>query len=268
MKYPKAGDLQRETSTQLTSNPCGCPHRNPCVHRNPWEVRSPSGIEGVFAEEDEALAEAADLRKAGVQRVTVDRRDKGTRPRPPRHALQNPADRLFSGITPTGIVYADREQERDGDYMRVAFLPFQSLRLQWAPGNHPAELRELVEADAASIIARRGEAYEVSSSGQTVILGGSARRSSSAPPMYHERQGRPPGVPNPPRVLREKWGDNSEIVVEHNRYGITAWLESKRGGGRLPISFGAEHPDTLREAMELAKKFLRSVHGRNNPGRR
>jgi hypothetical protein len=71
-----------------------------------------------------------------------------------------------------------------------------------------------------------------------------------------------------PRVLREKWGDSSDIVIESNRFGYTGWLESRRGGGRRPISFGGTTPTNAREAMELAKKFLRGVHGRTNPGRK
>ncbi len=63
--------------------------------------------------------------------------------------------------------------------------------------------------------------------------------------------------------LREKWGENTEIVIERSAHGYTGWLESSKGN-RLPISFGRE-PSTAREAMELAKSFLRKVHGKVNP---
>jgi hypothetical protein len=159
MKYPKAGDLQRKLGVELTDNPCGCDHGD--VKRNPFEVRSASGLEGVFADEDNAEFYAQEIRESGAVDVTVGRRDKATRPRPPKHALQ-----------------------------------------QQNPG---------------------------------------------------------------PRVLREKWGDSTEIVVERHRYGISGWLESKRGGGRHPISFGDKKPETLREAMEEAKKFLNRVYGKSNP---
>ena len=279
MKYPKAGDLQRATSMQITSNP---------AQRNPYEVRSASGLEGVFADKDDAEFHAAELRREGVQGVSVENRrrpsyaDRAVAARALREEEQaaqdyreraahthspglrevyehageeeqqhaamlrpfarNPSPRLFAGIYPSGVIYADRYEDVDGDYKRIAFLPFSTLQLEWAPGVHPPELVEEVTADAAKIIARRGEDFEVSASGQTVKLGN-------------------PG----PRVLREKWGDASDIVIERHRHGISGWLESKRGGGRLPISFGAARPETLREAMELAKKFLRSVHGRSNP---
>ncbi len=68
----------------------------------------------------------------------------------------------------------------------------------------------------------------------------------------------------PLKVLRESWGSNTTIVIEDHPYGFAGWLESKQGG-RLPISFGKTQPATAREAMTLAKAFLRKVHGRNNP---
>lgn len=80
------------------------------------------------------------------------------------------AERLFIGIMPTGISYADRSREVDGDYARCAFLPFDTLALEVAP-KCPKELLGLIKADAAAIIARRGEQFSISSSGHTVVLG-------------------------------------------------------------------------------------------------
>lgn len=81
--------------------------------------------------------------------------------------------RVFVGVFPTGIVYADRFVERDGDYRRLAFLPFSTLAIEVARDCPPA-LRAEIEADAARIQARRGEEYPISASGQTIVLGGSA----------------------------------------------------------------------------------------------
>ena len=81
------------------------------------------------------------------------------------------AERLFSGVYPAGIVYADRAREKHGDYAKCAFLPFRSLVLE-VEHDCPKALRALIEADAAKIQARRGQPFQVSSSGQTVILGG------------------------------------------------------------------------------------------------
>lgn len=401
MKYPKAGDLQRQLGVEVAGNPS--------AQRNPWEVRSDSGLEGVFAEEDEARFYAEEIRGSGAHGVIVESR-KRLHPRlqqqnpagrspgwehasrtitsmaqniesigvdgcnsllkyvavlvdgvsygwllrcepngrdvtveltdgtvekfdaqqvwpmagrvpesPTLLALRakwkvedeeeargrgNPSSRLFSGVYPTGIVYADKARERDGDYLRVAFLPFSTLQLEWSPGQHPAELRAEIERDAAEVIARRGEQYPVSSSGQTVTLGNPGLRAPSWRQVagisgdwnveqqdqygnwkvtdydvsreYAEKtvawvEGKGGTArasrqkQNPPRVTRERYGDDSEIVIEHNRYGYTGWLESKRGGGRLPISFGATRPTNAREAVELAKKFLAGVYGKSNP---
>ena len=79
-------------------------------------------------------------------------------------------DRLFSGVYSTGISYADRTRERDGDYKRLAFLSFATLTLEFQP-DCPDDLRELITREAARIQARRGEHYEIDSSGHTVLLG-------------------------------------------------------------------------------------------------
>ena len=81
------------------------------------------------------------------------------------------SERLFIGVYPAGISYADRSREKHGDYARCAFLPFGSLKLEVEP-DCPSALRALIVKDAAKIQARRGEQYVVSGSGQTVRLGG------------------------------------------------------------------------------------------------
>lgn len=79
-------------------------------------------------------------------------------------------DRLFVGVYPEGIVYADRSREEHGDYARVAFLPFGTLELEVSAPKSP--LLTLVRADAAKIAARRGEKFITSGNGQYIILGG------------------------------------------------------------------------------------------------
>lgn len=81
----------------------------------------------------------------------------------------------------------------------------------------------------------------------------------------HEESQRGRQRQNPGRVvLREPWTDGAEIVIEDHTHGYSGWLVSSKGN-RLPISFGQRAPTNAREAMELAKKFLRGVHGRTNP---
>lgn len=81
---------------------------------------------------------------------------------------------LSTTIFPTGISYADRTREKDVDYLKLAFLPFSTLKLEWRAERVRNALRALIEADAAKIIARRGEYFVVSATpnGQTVKLGG------------------------------------------------------------------------------------------------
>ena len=79
------------------------------------------------------------------------------------------SNRLFIGIFPAGISYADRHREEDGDYAKLAFLPYDTLQLTVYEGC-PAELRTEIEADAVTIQSRRGEQFQISSS-QCVTLG-------------------------------------------------------------------------------------------------
>jgi hypothetical protein len=79
-------------------------------------------------------------------------------------------DRLFIGVYPTGIVYADTEVEERGDYRRLAFLPFHSLVLELCE-KVPPDLVRRIKRHAAKIIARKGEEFRVSTCGQTVTLG-------------------------------------------------------------------------------------------------
>ena len=78
--------------------------------------------------------------------------------------------RLFVGVFPGGLVYADRWAEQHGDYKRLAFLPYATLALQVEP-DCPPDLRTEIETAAATIIAQRGQPFQVSACGQTVILG-------------------------------------------------------------------------------------------------
>lgn len=79
-------------------------------------------------------------------------------------------NRIFACVFPTGISYADRTREERGDYKKLAHLFFSDLRLDVA-SDCPADLREWIETDAATIQAKRGERYQVSTSGQYVTLG-------------------------------------------------------------------------------------------------
>jgi hypothetical protein len=85
-------------------------------------------------------------------------------------ARRSRAERLFIGVSATGLSYADRSREEHGDYKKVAFLPFSTLQLKVYDTKSP--LLASVRADAARMQTRRGEQYVVSGTGQTVLLGG------------------------------------------------------------------------------------------------
>lgn len=83
-------------------------------------------------------------------------------------------DPLFIGVYPGGIVYADRRKEEGGDYKRIAFLGFLTLDLSVSdPKNDqlPAICRH-----ANALRAKKGEQYQISACGQTVLLGGGLRK--------------------------------------------------------------------------------------------
>lgn len=79
-------------------------------------------------------------------------------------------DRLFICGMPTGVSYTDRRIVIAGDYKRLAHLFYDTLELRIVP-DCPDDLLHQIEAHAARIQARRGEQYQVSTSGQTVLLG-------------------------------------------------------------------------------------------------
>lgn len=80
------------------------------------------------------------------------------------------SDRIFCGVYPCGLVYADRSREKHGDYVRLAFLPYHTLELE-LERDCPAELRADIEASAAAMQAKRGQPFAISTTGQYVRLG-------------------------------------------------------------------------------------------------
>lgn len=77
---------------------------------------------------------------------------------------------LFIGIYPCGVVYADRTRERDGDYIRLAFLCYSTLELEMEP-DCPPNLEAMIRKNAATIQAMKGQQFRISTCGQTVLLG-------------------------------------------------------------------------------------------------
>lgn len=82
--------------------------------------------------------------------------------------------RLFIGIFPTGISYADKYYEAHGDYKRLAFLSYATLTLEIEP-DCPEPLKQEIEEHAKAF--NQGDEFQISTSGQTITLGYAINRS-------------------------------------------------------------------------------------------
>jgi hypothetical protein len=80
-------------------------------------------------------------------------------------------DRLFIGVYPCGLVYADTWIEKHGDYKKLAFLSYRELEIDWSKGRIPKELKARIVAHAATMQAKRRQSFPISTCGQFVTLG-------------------------------------------------------------------------------------------------
>lgn len=134
MKYPMAGDLQRDATSRLTGNPTA----------NPYEVRSSIGLEGTYANQDAAEEHARDLRKAGAKDVIVKKRDprmfpprpKGAPPMyhaprgvPPGVPSKNPPPvrSLWRDVADDAKAYKTPEKDAEIKKIRDANVPYELL---------------------------------------------------------------------------------------------------------------------------------------------
>lgn len=79
------------------------------------------------------------------------------------------AARLFQGVYSCGIVYADRAVERDNDYRRLAFLPYDTLQMDYEK-DCPDMWRPLLEQKAAEMLARAGQRFALAQN-MSITLG-------------------------------------------------------------------------------------------------
>lgn len=126
-----------------------------------------------------------------------------------RHVREERNDRLFIGVFPAGISYADKSREKHGDYARCGSLSFDTLELT-IERDCPAALRKEIETHAAKIQARRGESYPTSSSGHTVILGGRAVREQEDEALFD----RPDSIK---RFIDRELAKHGDVVRDHFR---------------------------------------------------
>lgn len=166
----------------------------------------------------------------------------------------SPEDRLFVGVFPTGISYADRAREVAGDYRRLAFLPFGTLVLEWEKGV-PAELRKIIEVGARAIRARRGEQFQVSSSGQAVTLGYALAGGSST----GNRAKRDPWDPRP--EVRKRMTPEQKKALADYRFAVQQ--EDRYLGSVFVTPSGQRRvEETTREAYERCQRLgLGAEHG-------
>lgn len=85
------------------------------------------------------------------------------------------AKKLFIGVYPPGLVYADRSREVAGDYATLGFLSYETLKLELL-SDCPEPFIPFIQADARAMEAKRGQEFEVSTSGQTILLGGGKKQ--------------------------------------------------------------------------------------------
>lgn len=69
-------------------------------------------------------------------------------------------DRLFIGCYPTGLVYADRQVEEHGDYRRLAYLNYGTLKLD-LEDNIPKELEDRIKKDHEKMLSMKGQPYQI-----------------------------------------------------------------------------------------------------------
>ena len=74
-------------------------------------------------------------------------------------------------ITPTGITFADRTREENGDYKKVAHLFFDDLTIQFYDAEAPTDLLNDIINNATTYQMRAGEQQHISATGQFITLG-------------------------------------------------------------------------------------------------
>jgi hypothetical protein len=79
-------------------------------------------------------------------------------------------ERLFVGVYSTGLSFADKGTEENGDYRKVAFMPYRTLTVEFF-GACDKDMKKDIQDIAATMEKRRGQFYETSTCGQGVILG-------------------------------------------------------------------------------------------------
>lgn len=98
----------------------------------------------------------------------------------------SPEQALFVGVFPTGWGFADRRKERGGDWKRVAFLSFRTLKLE-LERDCPKDLLPLVTKFANEMEGRRGTLYRPATHGNPIVLGSEGMSRAEMDRIYIEQ---------------------------------------------------------------------------------
>lgn len=118
--------------------------------------------------------EISDLEKTSIDKPAISRLIKGKKvtislyEKALKKEKEEISKRLFIGVFPGGISYADRETEEYGDYKKLAFLPYDTLELRFYH-DCPEMLKDFIKNDASRY--HTGQTFAISASGQTALLG-------------------------------------------------------------------------------------------------
>lgn len=155
------------------------------------------------------------------------------------------SDRVSAATFLTGINYADRTVEVKGDYKRLAFLSFDTLELEWIAKRVPPDVRDYIVADAAKIQARRGQQYQTSQAGQTVMLGSSSSAPKSPAQLDREIEA----------VLSNDGTEDRPYIVDGERFSsyMTAIRSAKVSGSRV-VELRADGTEIQRWAPAASAK--------------
>ena len=84
--------------------------------------------------------------------------------------------RVFIGVYPCALVYADREREQGSDYQTIASISYATLEIDWNPRWKPSSEDDdaiilSIQQDRDDLQSRIGEQFRISAGDQFVTLG-------------------------------------------------------------------------------------------------
>src|SRR4051812_45775217 len=78
---------------------------------------------------------------------------------------------LFVCTMATGLAFCDKGREEHGDYVRLCFLPFSTLKPEWSKTKMTDGVRKQIEEQVLEMQIRTGKIVKTSTCGQSAFLG-------------------------------------------------------------------------------------------------